>query len=362
MKKKIIIFGVGGLYHRTLVYINDFFDVIALSDNNSALHGTIIDSVKVISPSDLQFYDPDGIVILSSYSKEIYNQLIKIGIDESLLLNGKKLLSDVFKILLRKALITHDSIKKYEVAIYIDTLGNGGAEKALLELIKAIKKTDISICLIVTFNSGIYFNAMQNDIPVRSLFDLSNKELVDLAFILIEWSLLRQILNLSDHCIEISFLDGISSCLVVAGNADKKIGWIHSDLTYYLNDEQKKKDASILYSLFTDIVFVTHNAQASWECLFSEHTHVQKHVIYNIVNVGDITRHKLERQLAFDKITFVAVGRLDHVKGFDMLISLCHRLNNEGYDNYQLLIIGEGNDKFQLLKNQLPLSLHMFCL
>mgnify|MGYP000558954954 CR=1 FL=1 len=81
MKKKIIIFGVGGLYHRTLVYINDFFDVIALSDNNSALHGTIIDSVKVISPSDLQFYDPDGIVILSSYSKEIYNQLIKIGID-----------------------------------------------------------------------------------------------------------------------------------------------------------------------------------------------------------------------------------------------------------------------------------------
>ncbi|MFM5614966.1 glycosyltransferase [Aeromonas veronii] len=351
MKKKIVIFGTGSLYRRSLIYINGLCDIVAFSDNNNSLHGSIIDGVTVIPPEDILLKKIDGIFILSSYVKEIHSQLINIGVDESLIAHGREILTDIFQSLLGRVLInsdTHVSGTKGNVSFFIDTLGNGGAEKALVDLTKMLSKKNISASLTVTFNTGDYFDSIPDGFPIRVLFNPSDKELVDLAFTLIEWKAIRKILRITDSSIEVSFLDGLSSCLVVAGNADKKIGWIHSDLAYYLNDGKKKKDASMLYSLFTDIVFVTHNAQVIWECLFSELTHVQKHVIYNIVNVSDITRHK--RQLAFDKITFVAVGRLDYVKGFDLLVSICNRLNDEGYDNYQLLIIGEGNDRPHILK------------
>ncbi|WAG08431.1 glycosyltransferase [Aeromonas jandaei] len=353
MKKKIVIFGTGSLYRRALIYINGLFDIVAFSDNNNSLHGSIIDGVTVIPPEDILLKEIDGIFILSSYDKEIHSQLINIGINESLIASGREILTDIFQSLLGRALINSDahvSGTKGNVSFFIDTLGNGGAEKALVDLTKMLSKENISASLTVTFSTGDYFDSIPDGFPIRVLFNPSDKELVDLAFTLIEWKALRRVLRITDSYIEVSFLDGFSSCLVVGGNAGKKIGWVHSDLSYYLNNEQKKKEAAIIYSSFTDVVFVTKNSQTAWEILFPDNMHVEKHVIYNIVNVGDITRHAQKSRLIFDKLTFVAVGRLDCVKGFDLLIGICDKLNNEGYDNYQLLIIGEGDDRVHLLK------------
>lgn len=353
MRKRIIIFGLGSLYRRAIIYIKDLYEIVALTDNNQSLHGTMVDGVLVISPSELLLKKCDGILVLSSFYKEIHQQLISVGVEDTLIHNGRDILVDVFQPLLEKALISNDkSLGRVNsnLSFFIDTLGNGGAEKALVDLTKMLSKENISASIVVTFNTGDYFNSIPSEFPIKILFDSNSKELVDLAFTLIEWRILRDLLKIDDSRIEVSFLDGFSSCLVVAGSAVKKIGWVHSDLSYYLNNEQKKKEASILYSLFTDVVFVTKNSQVAWEVLFPENTHVKKHVIYNIVNVDDITSHAQKSRLIFDKLTFIAVGRLDYVKGFDLLIKICHRLNNDGYDNYQVFIIGEGNDRPQLLK------------
>ncbi len=353
MRKRIIIFGLGSLYKRAIIYIKDLYEIVALTDNNQSLHGSIFDGVLVIPPSEISSNKCDGIIVLSSFYKEIHKQMINFGIDLALIKNGLDILVDVFRPLLENALVNKgENINdtKNNVSFFIDTLGNGGAEKALVDLTKMLSNEKISASIVVTFNIGDYFSSIPSRFPIRTLFDYKYKELIGLIFTLVEWKVIRNIVKIHDSLIEVSFLDGFSSCLVVAGSAGKKIGWVHSDLSYYLDNEQKKKEASALYSLFTDVVFVTENSKIAWEQLFSANSKIKKHVIYNLVSVQDITAHKGKSSLKFDKLTFIAVGRLDYVKGFDLLIEICHRLNCEGYDHYQLLIIGEGSDRPHLVK------------
>ncbi|MCC0182097.1 glycosyltransferase [Aeromonas hydrophila] len=353
MRKRIIIFGLGSLYKRAIIYIKDLYEIVALTDNNQSLHGTIFDGVLVIPPSEISSKKCDGIIVLSSFYKEIHKQIISFGVDITLINNGLNILVDVFRPLLENALINKSenmNDTESNVSFFIDTLGNGGAEKALVDLTKMLSNEKISASIVVTFNIGDYFSSIPSRFPIRTLFDYKDKELIDLIFTLVEWQVIRKIVKINDSRIEVSFLDGFSSCLVVASSAGKKIGWVHSDLSYYLDNEQKKKEASALYSLFTDVVFVTGNSKVAWEKLFPDNSNIKKHVVYNLVSVQDITAHKGKSSLTFDKLTFIAVGRLDYVKGFDLLIEICHRLNNEGYDNYQLLIIGEGSDRPHLVR------------
>ncbi|MDM5129728.1 glycosyltransferase [Aeromonas piscicola] len=353
MRKRIIIFGLGSLYKRAIIYIKNLYEIVALTDNNQSLHGAIVDGILVIPPSEISLKKCDGIIVLSSFYKEIHKQLISFGVDGALINNGLDILVDVFRPLLENALINKcENMNGTEnnVSFFIDTLGNGGAEKALVDLTKMLSNENISASIVVTFNIGDYFSSVPRRFPIRILFDYNDKGLIDLAFTLVEWKTIRKIIKIPDSQIEVSFLDGFSSYLVVAGRTDKKIGWVHSDLSYYLDNEQKRKEASAIYSLFTDVVFVTRNSRVAWETLFPENLHVKKHVIYNLVSVQNITAHKGNSNLIFDKLTFIAVGRLDYVKGFDLLIEICHRLNGEGYDNYQLLIIGEGCDRPDLMK------------
>ena len=49
-------------------------------DNNTALHGTYVDSHMVIPPEQVVLYDYDRIYILSYYMQDMFAQLNKLGI------------------------------------------------------------------------------------------------------------------------------------------------------------------------------------------------------------------------------------------------------------------------------------------
>lgn len=75
--KNVIIFGTGefakNIYNQ---YKNDL-NIINFSDNNKDKHNTLFFEKLVVAPKDLTSMDFDEIIIASSYSEEIYQQLVK---------------------------------------------------------------------------------------------------------------------------------------------------------------------------------------------------------------------------------------------------------------------------------------------
>ncbi|MCT7600986.1 LicD family protein [Aliarcobacter butzleri] len=75
--KNVIIFGTGefakNIYNQ---YKNDL-NIINFSDNNKDKHNTLFFEKLVVAPKDLTSMDFDEIIIASSYSEEIYQQLVE---------------------------------------------------------------------------------------------------------------------------------------------------------------------------------------------------------------------------------------------------------------------------------------------
>ncbi len=81
-KQNIVIFGVGNYYRerKEKLHILAGVKILAFTDNNSSLWHQKIDGVTVIPPDAIKTIACEKIVIMSLYGREIYEQLIGLGI------------------------------------------------------------------------------------------------------------------------------------------------------------------------------------------------------------------------------------------------------------------------------------------
>jgi hypothetical protein len=87
LRKKVIIFGLGGAYSNLKEKIDKKYDVLAYTDNNDKSKFNLDDPNKFISPKEINNYDYDLIIVCSSFFEEIKTQLIfEFDIDESKIL------------------------------------------------------------------------------------------------------------------------------------------------------------------------------------------------------------------------------------------------------------------------------------
>lgn len=84
--KKCIIFGAAGNGERLFEKVSKRYEVIAYTDNNPEKWGGCCNGIKIINPKDIRYMDYDMVVIASMPGlKSIKDQLIKIGLEESLI-------------------------------------------------------------------------------------------------------------------------------------------------------------------------------------------------------------------------------------------------------------------------------------
>lgn len=251
--------------------------------------------------------------------------------------NSNKLTFEECKELVRNAYIhirekeeIHLVEGKIRILFCIDTLGGGGAEKLLIDVLKRFDYDKYAVDLLVLIKDGIYFA----DIPEEVSWFFPDSEKIKKRF----------------YDIEIAFLEGLAAKYI--GERDStavKIVWVHADLynyhwikQYYESDEHEYR----IFQRMDKIVFVSDNVKEQYLKLFGD-VKSELLVVYNLIDRAGLLNKLDCMGITKRKFTLCSIGRLTPVKGYLLLIQAVRRLVEDGLD-FDLWIVGEGEQRVKL--------------
>ncbi len=256
--------------------------------------------------------------------------------------------------------------EKRKVLFIIPSLVGGGAENSLVKLLKVIDYNRFSITLLVVCYQGVYVNSIPKSVNVKFMFR-SDILVRILAYVQKKtgWSLPFKVLF--QHKISekfdsaISFIDGnFTDLLFYLPPNTRLISWVHSSYKtntnfsrFYQNKKYLRRVIEHRYSKLDTIIFVSNDAKREFIEIMGVYSDMR--VVYNIFDEVDIRKKAAmpnpnPRKSTF---TFVSVGSLIPVKGYELLIAASGLVKDAGY-NFRVEIIGTGFLE-QALVNQVQL-------
>lgn len=250
-----------------------------------------------------------------------------------------------------------------KVLFMIPTLGGGGAERVLVNLLNNLDRTKYEIHLLTLFNKNIYQNKLNHYIEYRYAFSKVFRGNIYIMKLLPPVFLWNYFIK-EEYDIAVSFLEGPTT-RILGGCKDKtkKICWIHTDTTspkVFLKSYRNKIELTNTYNSMDSIIFVAKSAKKSFNDHFSNIISDSK-VIYNAIDVEEVQKKSFEsvEDVKFDEdtINIISVGRFIEAKGYKRLIRIIYRLKKENY-NIHLYLLGEGElrHKYEELINNLKLE------
>lgn len=238
------------------------------------------------------------------------------------------------------------------VLFFIDSLGQGGAEKVLVNLLNNIDRNRYDITLLTIFGGGVNEKYLSPDINRRAIFQKAFRGNV-MLFKCVPRKWLYKLFVKEHYDVAVAFLEGnttriISGCPYLD---TKKLAWIHVEMSKNGFDRlfRSEKETIKIYSSFDKIIGVSKTVLDS----FVENTKQWNtlEVKYNVVD-SDYIRECSDEDAAdvkMDKKAFnmISIGRLIEQKSYKRLISIQRRLREAGY-NTNLYILGEGEQRKEL--------------
>lgn len=247
------------------------------------------------------------------------------------------------------------------VLFFIPTLGGGGAEKVLVNLVNAMDTTQFCITVQTIFDMGSNRERLNRNIryipgKLKKQFRGNTK-----LFKLFTPKFLFNFFVKEKYDVIISFLEG-PSARIISGCHDvqvKKICWIHVEqLTMrraakaFRSCEEAKK----CYATFDRIVCVSEEVRKDFKKLFDP---VQEcDVLYNVNDSDELqmlSRITPKNPVSIQHPAVISVGRLMEQKGYDRLLNAHSELLKKGYRHY-LYILGEGQLRSSLLNQRKQLG------
>ncbi len=257
-----------------------------------------------------------------------------------------------------------------KVLFAITSLGAGGAEKVLVDLIAHLDREKYEVHVLSIYNEGFYIPEVKKYAhyhygislsDAKSPFDrLINR--MKVAFVRHAPSKLLYILMVGreKYDIEVAFLEGWATKLISSSvNKSRKIAWVHTDMINNPHADSAYHgyaDHRRAYEQFDYIVCVASETKQKFEDKFPE-IRCEVSVCKNPIDIEAIQKNSKEdlpKGWRTDRINILTVGRLVKVKGFERLIDACISIAKEN-DCFHLHIIGDGELKEQLEKQARPL-------
>ena len=233
-----------------------------------------------------------------------------------------------------------------KILFLIHDLGQGGAEKVLVNLVNHMDRSKFDISVTVLFGGGVNEQFLAEDICFRAIFPKEfpgNSKFMKLM----SPEQLHKLCVKDTYDIEISYLEG-PSARVISGCKNpntKLVSWIHVEqhtMSRLSSSFRNEQEAYKYYNRFDQTICVSQYVHDDF-CRIMNFQKTCK-VLYNTVESNKILEWSCqsEKELLKDgKIRLIAVGTLKKSKGYMRLLSIIRRLRNNKYPVH-LYILGTG--------------------
>lgn len=241
-----------------------------------------------------------------------------------------------------------------KILIIQESLGGGGAEKVLCDVLNSFDYKKYDITLLLWHASGVYLDCIPKNVNIVSVFNRKHKFVEKFIFktpfvfgnaIILNMLKRTGIFDMQFDVV-ISFLEGVSARIhsLFPLRSQKNISWVHSnmDKNRWSNKYYPYNKAEKFYNSIDDIVFVSNGARDLFLKLFNVGT--DTHVIYNLQDPEIIRKlgdEPVDNQNADDRFIVCCAGRLVEQKRFDRVISIAEILKKRTC-NVSFLVIGDG--------------------
>ena len=233
-----------------------------------------------------------------------------------------------------------------KILFLIHDLGQGGAEKVLVNLVNNMDRSKFDISVTVLFGGGVNEQFLAPDIHFHAVFPKEvpgNSKLMKL----LTPKQLHRLCVKERYDIEVSYLEG-PSARVISGCQNpntKLVSWIHVEqhtMDRLAGSFRSEKEARECYNRFDQTVCVSQYVHDDFCQLLDFRKPCR--VLYNTVESDKILAEASAPapELADDgKIRLIAVGTLKQSKGYMRLLKIIKRLRDEQYPVH-LYILGIG--------------------
>ena len=237
--------------------------------------------------------------------------------------------------------------------ICITSLTGGGAEKSLVNFVQEFESMfEISI-LVYTEKNNFYGSKLSHlriDYFIRKNTPAIIEKIVNKLVKFLppsfvnRWIIQRSIFKNEKFDYEFAYIEG-KPTKIIAGSSNKdslKLAYIHCDFSknwYSKRSFKNYKEELTCYQKFNSILAVSTPQKESFEENFPK---TSLEVIPNLLNIDEIKNLSNEEIELENTPYFCAIGRLELVKNFELLINAFH-LFRKKYSQYHLIILGDGS-------------------
>lgn len=234
----------------------------------------------------------------------------------------------------------------HKILFLIHDLGQGGAEKVLVNLVNHLDRSKFDISVTVLFGGGVNEQFLAPDIHFHAVFPREvpgNSRLMKL----LTPERLHALCVKERYDIEVSYLEG-PSARVISGcreRGTKLVSWIHVEqhtMEKLAGSFRSEAETRACYGRFDQTVCVSRYVHDD----FCRILNFQKpcRVLYNTVESDKIlleAQVEAPRLMEDGTVRLAAVGTLKASKGYDRLLRIMKRLRDEGYPVH-LYVLGIG--------------------